>query len=334
MSRFVVSKEMVFDEIKRRNNGCTVPELESDLGWNHEVVRRRLVDLMEEGAVERELITDGKVHAFRYTIVNHAKKEADMEKPERYGDNKNDEGYPDPTFAKAIKNLDRFNDIMPGGIYGTSLGVGDSFLVVRTYPDCALGYYVREVDLAKSTDTTTAWQTKKGTSYVQVNQLMSVPFRKLDKHKFERMPLDAYKDIIRKSPLQTAKVAPVEIEKIIEKEVPVEKEVIKAVPAALTIEGCYEFLRDSGWLDEHDKAVKDIEKAKYIFGAPTELTEDICIEFLQNSGWLPEHDKEMTTVTSAIPKEVVNEMLKLELLKQKASIYEEILKIVLPGFKK
>lgn len=360
-----LTKEAVLDELKNGEaTGMTIKQLEENISYNHESIRRRLLELIEDGEVTRERDTNDGKRSFVYKLVAsepEQEEEPKMEKPERYGDNKNDEGYPDPTFAKAIKNLDRFNDIMPGGIYGTSLGVGDSFLVVRTYPDCALGYYVREVALAKSTDTTTAWQTKKGTSYVHVNQLMSVPFRKLDKHKFERMPLDAYKEIIRKSPLQAAKVVPVEIEKIVEKEVPVEKEVIKEVPAELTIEGCYEYLRDSGWLDEHDKAVIDMDAAKRILRDPTDLTEDICIEFLQNSGWLPEHDKSIAEGVSAnrFPYEdgdvvdgfkiingahTVSEILNdidsrnllydKKLLEQKVEIYENIIKVLLPGFMK
>lgn len=334
---YACTKEMVLDELKKgESSGMSALELAAILDFSHETIRRRLLELIEDGLVDRDEkdTTEGK-RRFLYRIVEEKpeqKEEPKPEKPERYGDNKNDEGYPDPTFAKALKSLDRFGGIMPGGLYRITLGGRDSFLVVRTYPDCALGYYVQEVQEAKSTDTTTAWQTKKGTSYVHVNQLMSVPFRKLDKHKFERMPLDAYKDIIRKSPLQAAKVIPVEVE----------KEVIKEVPAELTIEGCYEYLRDSGWLDEHDKAVKDMEAAKLIFGAPTELTNDICIEFLQNSGWLPEHDKALSVPEKPVKGRVnLDELpsptwdeVERNLLIQKVEIYENIIKVLLPGWKK
>lgn len=335
------TNEMILDELKNGSgNGKTVWEIQEALGCNHETVRRRLLSLIEEKKVSRRMDSTNGKRSYVYEVIeSDEKKEAVVEKPERYGDNKNDEGYSDPTAAAAIRSASSHKEtFLPGAIYKT--GFGDPFLVIRTYPDCELGYYVREVPNAVSTDTTVVWLTKNGSHLVYVNQIMSVPHRKLQGNTFERIPMEAYRDILRKSPLQAAKHIEVPVEKIVE----VEKEVIKEVPAELTEQKCIEFIRESGWLKEHDEILEIAAK----IDAMDDLSTEDHIKALRESGWLEEHDKEMSTVitatipkkvvttsiTSAIPKEVVNEMLELELLKQKASIYENILQAMISGWKK
>lgn len=336
MGNMVITKDEVLKELKNAGeDGLTAAILARRHYCSVETARRRLIELLDEHTEGVEVLPrEGRKSPNRYVYKPVEKEEPKMEKPERYGDNKNDEGYSDPTAATAMRFMESRWGFTSGRVYKTTLG--DSFLVLRISNDGVIGYYVREVPLAVSTDSTVVWQTGPVCNMVHVNQPQTVSPKKLNNKLFSRCPQEAVDEILRKSPFKYARVVPVEVLKEVPVEIEkiVEKEVIKEVPAELTIEGCYEYLRDSGWLDEHDKAVIDMDAAKRILIDPTDLTEDICIEFLQNSGWLPEHDKEMTTVTSAIPKEVVNEMLELELLKQKASIYEEILKIVLPGFKK
>lgn len=240
------AKERIIDAINEAGEAL-VPDIAEKVGLSPVRTQWYLNEILREKdtklARTREGLNRGKYKYFIEHEDDQNEEEPEVEDRESrlYNQGRNAEGYLDPTSAKAMKSMDRFDQIMPGAIYKTN--TGGLFMVLKTYPDTILGYNVEEVQYATSTDMTVAWQASTHTKLIHVNRINSIPSKKLQKATKSNAPFEVVKEMIRKSPLHASRVIeiekPVEVEKIVEKEVikEVEKpvEVIKEVPVENTV---------------------------------------------------------------------------------------------------
>lgn len=125
-------------------------------------------------------------------------------------ESKNAEGYSDPTAAKAIKNLERSNGFMPGGIYEFRTRPGSFFLIIdASNSECAQGYVVGKSADNETNASTVCWQAGKHYDIVRTNQLTYAKYGWLNRMFNRRCPFEALKEILVKSPLRNSIVVKV-----------------------------------------------------------------------------------------------------------------------------
>lgn len=128
----------------------------------------------------------------------------------KHKSNQNHEGYNDPTATEAIKRMERYGGFMPGGIYKTTSG--DAFLVLTTYPDTVLGYWIDFVPNATDTDSEVTWKVGPNSALVHTHRVCSVPFKRLLLGNMTKCPFESFRDILRKSPFNSCKKVEVPVE--------------------------------------------------------------------------------------------------------------------------
>lgn len=152
---------------------------------------------------------------------------------DRYDYKKTEEGYSDPTAAKALDNLDIYGSKIPGSVWKvqSSKGNDEEYLVIQSYRDCNLCLQVMtgEEGYNKLCCVLINLQEKK---YVDCRKLVVKPERYFAE---STSGIDAKTfDKVRMKILNVIDIPVQTVEKEVIKEVPVEKivekEVIKEVP--------------------------------------------------------------------------------------------------------
>lgn len=186
--------------------------------------------------------------------------ELKTEPTDKYGPNKNSEGYSDPTASKAIKNVEKserinsFKEVhleQPGeiweyenGYYNATSRVDTMLLVLTSSGNSVCGLDVRLVDERYNKEYCAPINLKGKMYYVDCRRIFSKPAKSLDCRK-AWLAEEAFKEIktqiatcLGLEPVVIEKTVEVPVEKVVEKtvEVPVEKIVEKKVEVPVMVD--------------------------------------------------------------------------------------------------
>lgn len=206
-----VTQLMVIERIKECGEaGCTVEELSEHFGIKKVSVHTHLSHIMklESCPIYYKTEKAGKAVYYRYFF------QTPVPEKEEPVENKNVEGYSDPTAAKAIKNLERYEGFMPGGIYEFKTRPGSLFLVIRTTPGTLLGYVVSKTVNDDTDDSTICWPRGDHYECVKPNQLTYAKFHWMNRVFDHRCPFTELQKVIAKSPFRAVEVPVVDEEEV------------------------------------------------------------------------------------------------------------------------
>lgn len=186
--------------------------------------------------------------------------ESKAEPTDKYGPNKNSEGYSDPTASKAIRNVEKserinsFKEVhleQPGeiweyenGYYNATSRVDTMLLVLTSAGNSVCGLDVRLVDERYNKEYCAPINLKGKMYYVDCRRIFSKPVKSLDCRK-AWLAEEAFKEIktqiatcLGLEPVVVEKTVEVPVEKVVEKtvEVPVEKIVEKTVEVPVMVD--------------------------------------------------------------------------------------------------
>ena len=203
--------------------------------------RNRVKMLMKSYVMEQNPGCVKSVHGKGYFWEGPTEEPKKEEKPERYPETHNHEGYPDPTMARAMRNVMN-NDYTPGEVwvFNDFNGEEKMYLILGSIKGSVTGLMVNEVDSWFNEEQNIPITVKGKMYYVDPWRILSKPARVLKRSRDTISGLDLSQ--IRASIGKFLGVEPntkvVEVEKVVEKEVPVE--VVKEVEVEADISKKFE----------------------------------------------------------------------------------------------
>lgn len=236
--------------------------------------RNRVKDLMKAYVMVQNPGCVKAVHSKGYFWEGPVEEPKKEPKPERYPDTHNHEGYPDPTMARAMRNVVN-SEYTPGEVwvYKDYNGEERLYLILGSIKGSVTGLKVNDVDGWYDEKEDVSISVKGKPYYVEPCRILSKPSRILDRSRDTVSDLDMAairKKIAEFLGVQT-KERVVEVEKVVEKEVkvPVEVEVVKEIPvpdessrAEVTAEVERKFRNEIAVLEENlYNAEHDVEMA-------------------------------------------------------------------------